>query len=219
MIVVIDYGMGNLHSVRKALEVAGARVKVSSRPADIKKAEKIVFPGVGAFGEAMKELGRRRLAVPIKDAISTGKPFLGLCLGLQLLFENSGEASGVKGLGVLKGEVRRFRFASCLPAGKAGVGRRTCEKLKVPHMGWNQVSKYQSVKVSKILQGVPNGSYMYFVHSYYVVPADKRDILTTTDYGIDFVSGIRKDNIYAFQFHPEKSQEMGLKILKNFVQL
>ena len=124
MIVVIDYGMGNLHSVRKALEVVGANAKVSSRPEDIKKAVKIVFPGVGSFGEAIKELKRRRLVEPIKDAIAAGKPFLGLCLGLQLLFDKSEEAPGVKGLGVLKGEVKRFKLKG----------------LKVPHMGWNQVT-------------------------------------------------------------------------------
>lgn len=214
MIIVIDYGMGNLHSVRKALEVAGARVKVSSGPADIEKAEKIVFPGVGAFGEAMKELGRRKLAGPIKDSISAGKPFLGLCLGLQLLFEKSEEAPGIKGLGVLKGDVRRFRWASC-------VGRRACERLKVPHMGWNVIkrSTQYAVRNTQLLKDVPNGSYMYFVHSYYAVPADKKDILVTTDYGMDFTSGVARDNIYALQFHPEKSQEMGLRILRNFVNL
>ncbi len=204
MIVVIDYGMGNLHSVRKALEVAGARVKVSSSPADIEKAEKIVFPGVGAFGEAMKELGRRKLAGPIKDSISAGKPFLGLCLGLQLLFEKSEEAPGIKGLGVLRGNVKRFRLKG----------------LKVPHMGWNNIkSTRRKTQDTRILKGIPDDSYMYFVHSYYAVPADKKDILVTTDYGMDFTSGVARDNIYALQFHPEKSQEMGLRILRNFVNL
>ena len=205
MIVVIDYGMGNLHSVRKALEVVGARAKVSSRPEDIKKAERIVFPGVGSFGEAMRELKRRKLVTPIKDAIAAGKPFLGLCLGLQLLFEKSDEAPGVKGLCVLKGESKRFR----------GQG------LKVPHMGWNNIaiSRQLSAISLKILKDVPNGSYMYFVHSYYVRPKDKSVILTTTDYGGKFVSGICKDNIYGLQFHPEKSQAIGLKILENFVRL
>lgn len=205
MIAVIDYGMGNLRSVQKALEIAGANAKVTSRPEDIRKAEKIVFPGVGSFGEAMKELKRRGLVNPIKDAINEGKVFLGLCLGLQLLFDNSDEAPGVKGLGVLKGEVKRFR----------GKG------LKVPHMGWNNIVKGARGKGqgSRVLDGVPDNSYMYFVHSYYVKPKDKKIILTTTDYGMKFVSGIAKDNIYAFQFHPEKSQGLGLKILKNFVRL
>jgi imidazole glycerol-phosphate synthase subunit HisH len=142
MIVVIDYGMGNLHSVRKALEVAGARVKVSSKPEDIKKCEKIVFPGVGAFGEAMKELKRRKLVGPIKDAISEGKPFLGLCLGLQLLFEKSEETPGVKGLGILKGEVKKFRFIgnpSIPPIHRNFRMKFSFENFKVPHMGWNSI--------------------------------------------------------------------------------
>lgn len=214
MIIVIDYGMGNLHSVRKALQVAGADVKVSSKPSDIEKAEKIVFPGVGSFGEAMKELRRRKLVKPIKDAITCGKPFLGLCLGLQLLFETSEEAPGVKGLCVLRGEVRRFKFTQYSI-------RNTQYDLKVPHMGWNDIvhSRQSIVHRQRILKGVPDGSYMYFVHSYYVKPKDKKNILTTTEYGIKFASGVRKGNVYAFQFHPEKSQALGLKILKNFVSL
>lgn len=207
MIVVIDYGMGNLHSVRKALEVVGAKVKVNSSPENIKKAKKIVFPGVGAFGEAMKELKRRSLAQPIKDAIKAGTPFLGLCLGMQLLFEKSDEAPGMKGFCVLDGEVKRFKI----------------KELKVPHMGWNNIAYSRQARItaynSKILKGIPNGSYMYFVHSYFVLPKDKNIILTTTDYDINFASGICKDNIYGLQFHPEKSQALGLKILKNFVDL
>ena len=205
MIVVVDYGMGNLHSVRKALEVVGAKAKVSSRPEDIRRASKIVFPGVGAFGEAMKELNRRSLVGPIKGAIEAGVPFLGLCLGLQLLFEKSEEAPGVKGLSVLRGEVKRFRV----------------KDLKVPHMGWNNIksTRAQEHKSTGILRGVPNGSYVYFVHSYYVKPKNPKVVLTKTNYGDDFVSGICKDNVYAFQFHPEKSQALGLRILKNFIEL
>lgn len=208
MIAVIDYGMGNLRSVHKALEVAGAKAKITSRPADLKNCKRIVFPGVGAFGEAMKELRRLNLLMPLKAAIDEGKYFLGLCLGMQLLFEKSAEAPGVKGLSVLKGEVKRFDFR-----GKDG--------LKVPHMGWNNIAKSSELRAKsiKILKDVPDGEYMYFVHSYYVKPKDKNIVLTTTDYGIRFVSGIRKGNIYGFQFHPEKSQELGLKILKNFVRL
>ena len=199
MIVVIDYGMGNLHSVRKALEVVGAKAKVSSCAEEILKAERIVFPGVGSFGEAMKELKRRKLVEPIKDAIAGGKPFLGLCLGLQLLFERSEESPGVKGLCVLKGDVKRFRL----------------KDLKVPHMGWNSIK----AKRSDILNKVPDNSYMYFVHSYYVKPKDKDVVLTTTNYGMDFVSGVCKDNVYGLQFHPEKSQDLGLRMLKNFVNI
>ncbi len=207
MIAVIDYGMGNLRSVQKALEVVGAKTKVTSDPKDLRSSEKIVLPGVGSFGAAMRELKRLKLVEPLRDAIEAGKPFLGLCLGLQLLFEKSEESPGIKGLCVLKGESKRFKFARA--------------SLKVPHMGWNNIDRRPETEDhgQKILKGVPNGAYMYFVHSYYVIPKDKSVILTTTDYGIDFVSGIVKDNIYGFQFHPEKSQEAGLKILRNFVRL
>lgn len=213
MIAVVDYGMGNLRSVEKALQVVGAKTKVTSRPDDIEKAEKIVFPGVGAFGEAMKELKKLRLVDPIKGAISEGKAFLGLCLGLQLLFEKSEESPGVKGLCVLKGEVKKFNFSQY-------TIRNTQYALKIPHMGWNGIIKNSECKVKslKILRGVPDNSYMYFVHSYYVKPKDRNVILATTDYGINFVSGVCKDNIYGLQFHPEKSQAIGLKILENFVR-
>lgn len=203
MIAVIDYGMGNLRSVHKALEVVGGDAKITAKPKDLKNAAKLVFPGVGAFGEAVKELKRRDLVQPIKDAIKEGKHFLGLCLGLQLLFENSDEAAGVKGLSILRGDVKRFNFNK--------------QALKVPHIGWNDIKVKD--KRSKILKGIPNGSYMYFVHSYFVLPKDRDTILTITKYGIEFVSGIQKDNIYGLQFHPEKSQDLGLKILRNFVRL
>jgi imidazole glycerol-phosphate synthase subunit HisH len=214
MIAIIDYGMGNLRSVQKALEIVGAKTKLTSEARDIEKADKIVFPGVGAFGEAMAELKKRKLVDPLKSAIGDGKIFLGLCLGLQLLFEKSEEDPGVKGLCVLEGESKRFKFKR-----EEGGGKR--EVLKVPHMGWNSIKRTTNDerRATKLLAGIPNGSYMYFVHSYYVKPKDKTIALTTTDYGIDFVSGIHKDNIYAFQFHPEKSQGLGLKILENFVRL
>jgi len=206
LIAVIDYGMGNLRSVEKALQAVGAKAKVTSSPKDLGRCAKVVFPGVGAFGAAMKELRRLKLVEPIKRAIAEGKPFLGLCLGLQLLFEKSEEAPGVKGLCVFKGGSKRFRFKD--------------DALKVPHMGWNNiVVRRSSFVVRKILKDVPDNSYMYFVHSYYVKPKDNSIILTTTDYGSDFVSGICKDNIYGFQFHPEKSQGKGLRILRNFVNL
>ena len=208
MIAVIDYGMGNLRSVEKAIQVVGGRTLVTSRPRDIEKCDKIVFPGVGAFGSAMKELKSLKLVEPIKEAITAGKPFLGLCLGLQLLFERSEEAPGVKGLCVLDGDVKRFCFSRRLG-------------LKVPHMGWNNIvhSEECIVDRKRMLAGVPSGSFMYFVHSYYVQPKDKRDIFTTTDYGMNFVSGVARGNVYGFQFHPEKSQGMGLKILRNFVKI
>lgn len=204
VIAVIDYGMGNLRSVQKALEAAGAKAIVISRPKDLKRCDKLVFPGVGAFGDSMRELKRLGLVEPMKEAIAEAKPFLGLCLGLQLLFETSEEAPGVKGLSVLKGKVKRFRFKD--------------KRLKVPHMGWNSVKSRRRNPGTGILNGVAQNSYMYFVHSYYVVPKDEKTILMTTDYGIEFVSGICKGNIYGLQFHPEKSQETGLRILKNFVK-
>jgi len=230
MIAVIDYGMGNLRSVQKALEVAGAiGPKVTSSPKDLRRASKIVLPGVGSFGEAIRELKRLRLVEPIRGAIDKGKIFLGLCLGLQLLFERSEEAPGVRGLSILKGSVKRFAFTNDeRPFDKLRVvpskveGRReTSDELKVPHMGWNTIAQSAKRKAqsAKILNGVRDGAYMYFVHSYYVKPEDRDIILTTTDYGIEFVSGIQKDNIYAFQFHPEKSQAVGLKLLRNFVGL
>lgn len=206
MIAVIDYGMGNLRSVQKALELVGAKVRVTSDPLLLAKCDKLVLPGVGAFGGAMAELKRRGLIEPIKDAVRSGKTFLGLCLGMQLLFDKSDEAPGIKGLSILKGDVKRFKFA------KTG--------LKVPHMGWNVIEKTcRRDAGSRILKGIDGGSYVYFVHSYYVKPKDKDVVLTTTDYGADFVSGLSKENVFGFQFHPEKSQEIGLKILKNFVGL
>lgn len=207
MIAIIDYRMGNLRSVEKALQIAGGRTKVTSNPKDIEKCDKIVFPGVGAFGAAMKELKKLKLVAPIREAIAEGKPFLGLCLGLQLLFTKSEEAPGVKGLCIFEGESKKFKFKS--------------SAFKVPHMGWNNIAKREKIKTKnpEILRGVADGAYMYFVHSYYVRPKDKSIILTTTDYGGDFVSGVCRDNVYAFQFHPEKSQAVGLKILKNFVKL
>lgn len=203
MIAIIDYGMGNLRSVEKALQVSGAKTKVTSSPKDIERCDKIVFPGVGAFGGAMRELKRRGLDAAIKSSISDGKLFLGLCLGLQLLFERSEEAPGVKGLGVLKGPVRKFSFKKYA--------------LKVPHMGWNSIGHRQKTKGRSLMKDIPDGSYMYFVHSYYADPEDREAVLTTTDYGIKFVSGVAKDNVFGLQFHPEKSQDMGLKILSNFV--
>ncbi|MDP2913244.1 MAG: imidazole glycerol phosphate synthase subunit HisH [Candidatus Omnitrophota bacterium] len=220
MIAVIDYGMGNLRSVQKALEKVGAEAVFISKPAGLKKCEKLVLPGVGAFGDAMKELRRLKLDEAIKETIALGIPFLGLCLGLQLLFEKSAEAPGVKGLCVLKGEVKKFRFTNYKQQITDDGQQTTNNALKVPHMGWNKiVARSPSSVARKILRGVPSGSYMYFVHSYYVEPKDKGVILTTTDYGIKFASGIRKDNIYAFQFHPEKSQGVGLRLLRNFVKL
>ncbi|MCK4518963.1 MAG: imidazole glycerol phosphate synthase subunit HisH [Candidatus Omnitrophica bacterium] len=207
MIAVIDYGMGNLRSVSKALEKLGAEVRVTSNGADIESSSKLVFPGVGAFLDCMNGLKERELVSPIKEFIKSKKPFLGICMGLQLLFETSEEAPGTAGLGVLKGGVRRFSPV----AGQ--------EKLKVPHIGWNQIRFSGREKNLPLFRGVEDESFVYFVHSYYAVPNEPEITTTLTSYGVDFCSSLNKDNIYATQFHPEKSQSVGLKILENFCRL
>ena len=196
--------MGNLRSVQKAIELFCPDVKVSSSTRDILAAERIILPGVGAFGKAMEELRKRDLIKAILEVIKKGKPFLGMCLGLQLLFSESEEGGRVKGLGVLKGKVKRFNVGS---------------DLKIPHMGWNEIGTRDKGQGTRVLEGVADGSFMYFVHSYYVEPEDRSMVLCETDYGVKFTSGIQKDNIIAFQFHPEKSQGVGLKIVENFVKL
>jgi glutamine amidotransferase len=197
VIALVDYGMGNLRSVQKAFESHGAKPKLTSRAADIEKADKIILPGVGAFGQAMLELKKRRLLPVLKEKIQSGTPYLGLCLGLQLLFSSS-EEGNVKGLGILPGRVRRFTGS-----------------LKVPHMGWNTVSLKK--KDCPLMEGVGKQDYFYFVHSFYAVPEQKDPVLTTTRYGADFCSSIWQENIFATQFHPEKSQAAGLRLVKNFI--
>ena len=202
MIVVIDYGMGNLRSVSKALELLGAPVKVSDKPADVEQAHKLILPGVGSFPAAMQELSSRNLIEPVKKAIAAGKPYLGICLGLQLLFESSEEGAG-SGLNVLPGRVRRFSTE------KSG--------LKVPHMGWNQIHRRR--EDCPLLNGIPDESFFYFVHSYYPVPAVSSYTVLETDYGGPFASMVWNKQVFATQFHPEKSQTVGLQLLKNFVDL
>lgn len=199
MFVIIDYGAGNIKSVSKALDYLKAKHKITNSPKDIANAEKLIFPGVGNFGEVMAQLEKLKLIRPIKEFISSGKPYLGICLGLQVLFESSEESSGVKGLGILKGNVKKLKT-----------------KFKIPQIGWNTIN---IKKKSKLLAGIKEGSYFYFVHSYYVQPSDKKVILTTTDYETEFVSAVEKENIYAVQFHPEKSGDAGLKVLENFVKI
>jgi glutamine amidotransferase len=200
MIAIIDYQMGNLRSVQKAFEHVGYTPQITSHPADLERAEKIVLPGVGAFEDAMSELRRRDLVQPIKDAIAAGKPFLGICLGLQLLFEVSYEGGRHEGLGVFPGEVVRFN----LP-----------REYKVPHMGWNQA---RIVRQTPFLNGIAGGAHFYFVHSYYVVPRDSQLMALEVDYGHPFCAAIGRKNLFATQFHPEKSQADGLKILRNFAE-
>lgn len=203
MIALIDYGMGNLTSVSKACDFLGTPVRTTSDPKIVQKAEAVIFPGVGAFGPAMQELRGRGLVGPIVRSIQEGKPFLGLCLGLQLLFEESEESPGAKGLGIIPGRVRR------LPAKG---------NLKVPHMGWNQIEIM--AEGNPLLSGVPCGSFMYFVHSYYGQPLQKKYVAATTEYGRTFPSILWNGaSLWATQFHPEKSQKWGLRILKNFLRL
>jgi len=209
MIAVIDYGTGNIHSVQKALQLYGAKTKVTNRPQDISKCEKIVLPGVGAFDDAVRELKKTKLIPALKEHIETKKPFLGICLGMQLLFEASQEARKEKGLAIFKGRVKKFR-------GKKG--------MKVPHMGWNQIKvralqRHNAIKDCPLLKGIPDNSLVYFCHSYYPEPADKKNIAATCSYGVNFSAVAWQDNLYGVQFHPEKSQAIGLKIIKNFVEL
>ena len=203
MISIIDYGMGNLRSVHKALEAVGADAVVSSRPQTILDADSVVLPGVGAFKNCMDNLDRLGLIDVVRKSIQSGKPFLGICLGLQLLFEESVEFGTVAGLGILPGKVMRFHFPDD-PA------------LKVPHMGWNTLTLH---KPSPLFDSMEAHPYYYFVHSYYVAPENRDIVATTTRYGEDFVSGIEHDNIHAFQFHPEKSQKQGLALLEKFARL
>ncbi|MCR4412797.1 MAG: imidazole glycerol phosphate synthase subunit HisH [Thermoguttaceae bacterium] len=200
MIAIVDYGMGNLRSVQKGFERVGHPALVTSDPAAIRAATRVVLPGVGAFEDAIAELRRRELAPAIVEAIESGKPFLGICLGLQMLFERSYENGCHPGLGVLGGEVVRFRIP---------------EEYSIPHMGWNQLTIQRRCP---ILDGLRDGAYVYFVHSYYVVPCDPEVVATTTDYPDAFCSMVWRDNLVATQFHPEKSQSDGLRMLKNFAE-
>lgn len=205
MIAIIDYGAGNLRSVEKAFTYLGHRAIVTSDPEIVRQADKVVLPGVGAFGRSMDSLERAGMVPVVKEVIGSGRPLLGICLGLQMLFEESAEVFGsqtnhVKGLGILPGKVLRF----------------PSQGLKVPQIGWNQI---RISKDNPVLHGIENGSFVYFVHSYYVKPDDSRSTACVTNYGIDYCSGIAANNIYAFQFHPEKSSGVGLKILKNFAHL
>ena len=200
MITMIDYGGSNLRSVQKALEFVGAQVEVTDNPAVVAQAKKLVLPGVGAFGAGMKALRERGLAEATIAAANNHIPLLGICLGMQFLFEVSEEMGEHAGLGLVRGRVVRFPQNG----------------LVVPHMGWNQI---EPTRAHSLLAGIAPGSYSYFVHSYYCEPTDAAAILATTDYGHPFAAIIAQDNIYGIQFHPEKSQQVGLQILQNFVSL
>ena len=206
MIAIIDYCMGNLRSVQKAVEKLGFTAEVTRSVDKIADAGGVILPGVGAFKDCMENLDHYNLIQSVLKAISSGKPFLGICLGLQVLFTESQEFGHFPGLDVIKGSVVPFSHRLVDPDDKKSF-------LKIPHMGWNVIHKNGS---PPLLENIADESYFYFVHSYYVVPEDPAVIATTTDYGIDFVSSIYRDNIFATQFHPEKSQLQGLEILKAF---
>ena len=198
MIALVDYGVGNLRSVQKALLAVGAEVSLTADPEEVRRAEKVVLPGVGAFGDGMAGLNAGGFVDVLKEAWLEGKPLLGICLGMQLLFMSSEEAPGRPGLGFLPGVVRRFPASA----------------LKVPHTGWNQL---HPVGVSALLEHLEDGSYAYFNHAYYCEPQEPSDALAVTDYGLRFASVIGRGRIFGVQFHPEKSQAVGLQILRNFV--
>jgi len=200
MIAIVDYGMGNLHSVQKAVERVGGQAGIIETAPAIEDAAGVILPGVGAFGDAMDRLRRRGLVEALQRRMAAGRPTLGICLGLQLLFEESTEMGRHRGLGVFAGRVVR------LPA---ACGR-------VPHVGWNQLHRCRD---SALLDGIPEGGYTYFVHSYYAVPADPQIVLATTDYGLDCPAAVGVGAVLGVQFHPEKSQALGLQILRNFVAL
>ncbi|MFN8007081.1 MAG: imidazole glycerol phosphate synthase subunit HisH [Terriglobia bacterium] len=199
MIAIIDYAINNLRSVEKAFQSLGADVLATSSPAEIRKAEKLVLPGVGAFADAMQNLRSKNLEDLLREKVEAGTPLLGVCLGLQLLFRESEEFGRHFGFNFIPGKVVRFR-----------------EGLKVPHIGWNQL---HHKRVDPLLQGIEDQSFVYFVHSYYAVPEHSEDVLATSDYGIEFPAIARRGNVWATQFHPEKSQSVGLHILKNFADM
>lgn len=211
MIAIIDYGMGNLRSVHKAFAAVGHEAVVTRDPQILDHASHLVLPGVGAFPDCMANLDQYRLIEPIRKGIASGKPFLGICLGLQLLFTESEEFGLHKGLDIVPGKVRRFQ----LEHGRDPSASSAATPLKVPHMGWNELMLH---RVAPPLRNVATGTHVYFVHSYYVEPAEASVIATTTDYGTSFVSSIWRENVFACQFHPEKSQTVGLQIVKNFAE-
>lgn len=201
MIAIIDYDAGNIKSVEKALLLLGEEVKITGDAQEILSADKVVLPGVGAFGDAMGNLERRGLVPVIRDTVEKGTPFLGICLGLQLLFERSDEAPGVAGLGILPGEILRIPSK---------------EGLKIPHMGWNSLHLEHG---GRLFDQVSEQSYVYFVHSYYLKAGEEEIVKASTEYGVHIHASVEKGNVFACQFHPEKSSEVGLRILSNFVNI
>lgn len=202
-LVIVDYDRGNLRSVQKGFEQVGASARISRRPKDLADASHVVLPGVGAFADCMDNLTRFGLVEPVVRAVKAGKPFLGICLGMQLLFTESAEFGPTPGLGLIPGRVEPF------PADMRADGRR----LKVPHMGWNRL---HLARPAPVFTGTPEGAYAYFVHSFHAVPDDLEVVAATTQYGILFTSAVWRDNVVGCQFHPEKSDRLGLAMLKAF---
>ncbi len=200
MIAIVDYGAGNLLSVKKALDFIGAESVITASADDIKKADGVILPGVGSFGNAMEAMRDSGLVDAVRSAALSGRPFLGICLGLQLLFESSEESPGVEGLGVLKGKILK------IPS----------DNLKVPHMGWNSL---EIKKSTPLFDGISDGAYVYFVHSYYLSAENISDVSSTTEYGVTIHASVANGNLFATQFHPEKSGDIGVQMLRNFVSL
>ena len=201
MVAIIDYDAGNIKSVEKSIAYLGKEAVITRNPEEILKADHVILPGVGAFGDAMDKLEKYGLIPVIEQVVAKKTPFLGICLGLQLLFEKSAETPGVKGLGILKGEIKRIPEE---------------EGLKIPHIGWNSL---KFPKEGKLYQGLESDSYVYFVHSYYLEAEDEGIVAATTEYGTLIHASVEKENVFACQFHPEKSSVIGLKILENFLQV
>ena len=226
MITMIDYGASNIRSAQKAFEYIGAEVELTEDPEIVRKATKLVVPGVGAFGSGMAGLHQRNLPEAIQETVASGVPFLGICVGMQLMFDESNEMGIHQGLGLMAGKVKRFPKKLSMVNGQWSIANESTPlidnpqseivNLKIPHMGWNQL---EPAWESPLLAGVNTGDYTYFVHSYYCDPADATAVLAWTDYGFPFASVVQKDNVYGLQFHPEKSQAVGLQILKNFLEI
>jgi len=201
MIAIIDYDAGNIKSVEKALQSLGQEVVLTRDKDVLLNADKVILPGVGAFGDAMDRLNEYGLTDTIKKIVEKNTPFLGICLGLQLLFDNSEEAPGVKGLGILKGRIVRF---------PSDMG------LKIPQIGWNELKQPNK---GRLFKGIEDGEFVYFVHSYYLIADDIKDVVATTQYGVTVHASVERGNVFACQFHPEKSSDVGLRILRNFIEL
>jgi len=200
MIAVVDYDAGNVKSVEKAIEKLGAKHILTSDPEEIRKADAVILPGVGNFGDCVGKLQERGLDIALKEYAASGKPFLGICVGLQLLFDESEESPGVKGLGILPGKIKRFPGSA---------------ELKVPQIGWNDIVESKG----RLLEGIEKETYFYFVHSFYLECEDPSIVTSRTEYGITYDSSVEKGNVFATQFHPEKSSDAGLKVLSNFLKI